>query len=407
MPHHTTLRAILLAWGVALAVAVPDAAAFAQKAPLIDQDIRQSASYLRYWASPTPFVRSLVGVSWDRTVYKIDPTAFVSGIPCVSFAVLWSQCVNNPNDPAVSQLENGSAGVETNTAGELVARQIQTTPFSGANRPTEGSASAKAETEIGSNKVYAAARGGFEREVFFPSYISFQSGGSGGSTKDEHLWLTGAATSIWSDTFTPDFTGPMTIGLSSYLHGSAAEETAYLGPLPGGANRGIETSLQFGVFDPTQTTYYGNEFSYEFDYGTFFEGPRWVTGLNEDLSGFRYGLSPYTVSFDVVAGRSYTMVMSLDAYARQNGLIDMFGTSKVDYFEVPDGGSVSFGGGNFVVRSPGDAGPVDEGPENGGTGENGPIGGGPVSSVPEPSTALLLIPALLVLLMRRRAVRNA
>ncbi len=394
MSRRTLPFVAVSAFCAALAIAVPSEAVSAQeKAPLIDQDIRASASYLRYYASPSPFVRSAVGTSWDRTVYVADPTASVSGISCALFLVTWSQCVNNPNDPSVSQFEFGSAGAETNTAGELVSRQIQTTPLSGSvNRPTEGSASAKAETEIGSNKVFAAARGGFEREVFFPSYISFQNGGSGGSEKDEHLWLTGAAISIWSDTFTPDFTGTMTIGLSSYLHGSAAEETSYLGALPSGANRQAESNLQFGVFDPTQKTYYGSEFSYEFDYSTFNEGMRWVTGLAADFSGLPYGLSPYALTFDVIAGRTYTMVMSLDATAGQNALIDLFGTSKVDYFEVPDGGAVAFGGGSFALRNAGDGDPDD----------GGPIDGGPVSSVPEPSMAALLGGALILLLLQRR-----
>ncbi len=405
-PHF----AVLMIGAVTLASVVPRASASAQnKAPLIDKGIRDWAAYLEYYAFDVPYVRTSIGASWDRTVYEPDPTNFVSGISCASFAVVWSGCINNPNAPEVDQREHGSRGGESNTAGELLVRQIQTTPMSNVSRFTEGSAYAKGVTDIGSNQLYVAARGGFEREVFFPSYISYQSGGSGGSTKNEHLWMSAGGLSIWSDTFTPDFTGPMTIGLSAYLHGSAVEEASFVGALPAGGTRSVESALRFGIFDPTQEMYYGNSFEHEYLYSPSSVGPGWVDGLFAETSA-RFGLSPYSLTFDVVSGRTYSMVMALDAYARQNAVIDLFGTSKVDFFQVPDGGTVSFGGGNFTVRTAGlngpeDGGPGDGGPGDGSPGDGGPIDGGPIASVPEPSAVWLMLPALLVLLARRRKAR--
>ena len=89
------------------------------------------------------------------------------------------------------------------------------------------------------------------------------------------------------------------------------------------------------------------------------------------------------------AGRTYSLVSQLTAFATGNQFIDFWGTARFDAFEVPDGidptTAFSYNSASFAVRT---------------------AGTDPSTVVPEPATAALVAAGLAGMLAAHRRRRN-
>lgn len=349
-----------------------------------------------------------LGSSWGRKVYERIDTPSCNAVGIVTIA----SCLNEPNSPEVRNANSGVSGDQSSVAGEVISVSVQTTPMTGVNRPTEGSASARGVSDFGVNKLEVRADGGFAREVFFPNSTIPD---DGVSSFTEGLGVGAGAQSAWWTRFTPDFSGSMSFGLSTFRHGAQAS----LGTGDGISSR--EATLRFGVHDLTEQQCYAIDFWYDLDPtcpSPFDRRAAWVGGLQRD-NLFAFGSSPFSLTIDVVAGRTDSMSMNLFLYVENSGILDFFGTSRLDFIEIPNGGAVDFAAGAFAVRTALADDPSDEPIDGPGDGPgDGPIGGpidgpgdgtgdGPVRTVPEPSTWLLAVTgATLLLLSARQSKRG-
>jgi len=376
LPFLTQIRRGLAALVAGLCLATPATLAGQDPFPRVSEADRTLAQYLLRFTTQAPGVLTDVGASWQRKVYEREDSEFCNAVGPVVIV----SCLNNPNSPEVYEANLEVRGAQSSVAGEVIDVAVETTPMFGVNRPTEGSAAAKGATEMGANKLEVRAQGGFEREVQF---FNSTDPNDGTSSLSEHLRTGAGAQSSWWTRFTPDFTGSMTFGLSTFRHGSDAG-------LSGGSIAERQMTTRFGVFDLAAQQCYASDFWYNLDptcASPRDRGAAWVGGRQRD-DVFAYGSSPFTVTIDVIAGRTYSMAMNLFLYVSYSGVLDYFGTSRLDFIEIPEGGTLDLAAGSFAIRTAGAGAP------GGGAG-----GGGPVTEVPEPSAWLLVLTGIAGLLI--------
>jgi hypothetical protein len=211
---------------------------------------------------------------------------------------------------------------------------------------------------------------------------------------DYGFFSAATATGEWTNELTSDFSDWVELNMGVEMHARWDDPlSALFDPLSLGSGL-----LEFGLFRKPPGlvppplcpggpgvdgcgegwSFYGRNWEEEYANPNFY-GWDFVGGDNVGISSI--GLTPITFGFMAEAGATYSLVMRFAARARDNEYADFWGTAKLNYFEVPEGGSLSFAEGDFEVRTRGAGGPP---------------------SVPEPASVWLLLGGAVGLLSATR-----
>ncbi len=250
---------------------------------------------------------------------------------------------------------------------------------------TECSSGAIAQTDFGANRVYAQVRGGFTATVPVDN---------GDPSMGDYTYFVGTdavATSEWVSEFTPTFSGWLSLQFNVERHGAGRIGEAGSAQLQIGVfatpDNLLAPPLRSGPqdYDP-QWEFYGNN---PIEGGSNPNLWGWASPYAETFDSFGFGVTPITGGFFVEAGRTYSLVSQLTAFATGNQFIDFWGTARFDAFEVPDGidptTAFSYNSASFAVRT---------------------AGTDPSTVVPEPATAALVAAGLAGMLAAHRRRRN-
>ncbi len=282
-------------------------------------------------------------------------------------------------------------------------------------------AGARAQTAFGENKVYAVARFGFEDELDLPNTETAQ------AFDTERVTVSfdpsAFAESEWVGEFTPTFTDYINLSIGVEMHpgvsfaqlprGSGTftyalfEKPVNLIPPPLRAFCDV-SDPSYAVDDAAAAacregwSFYGRDFFFENEASN---ADRWgwsvAAGGSVDVNTL--GVTPVPLSFDLVAGTTYSLVMNFTAFASMMEESNFWGTARLNYFEVPSGvdpgNALSFNCGAgvacaFDVRQAGAT-------NGGGNGD-----GGSGTAVPEPTTLQLMVGGLALLMLAQARKRS-
>lgn len=255
---------------------------------------------------------------------------------------------------------------------------------------TIATATARAQTDYGSNKAEATARNAATWSE--TRYLD----GDVGEIKTETDFVSSsiaAASSLWTDVIETVSAGVVKLVFSLKLHAAELFAT-FIGTVPDAAVevRDGDGSAGFTVqlFDLGQPMEYGDGDTYPYvdSYALVAEGL--ITLLATDPNGTQ----TLELLFVAEAGGRYSLVSQLVLEVMDNARLDLFGTASLDRIEVEAGQMLTFASGtNYNVCDPVCA-SVEPDPDPG------------TGTVPEPATLALLGLGLAGLVVTRRRKQN-